>query len=85
MQCKDIPDEPILKFLAARKGEWATWFTWMENSVSQAMPEGTPEKLILAKMRTLIRRGLVEGCACGCRGDFVITEKGLKALGVDGE
>ena len=25
------------------------------------------------KMAALIARGLVEGCACGCRGDFVIT------------
>ncbi|MBL7487125.1 hypothetical protein [Frankia sp. AgW1.1] len=29
-----------------------------------------PEKIVLAKAKRLIRRGLLEGCACGCRGDF---------------
>jgi hypothetical protein len=29
-----------------------------------------PDKLILAKARKLVRRGVVEGCCCGCRGDF---------------
>ncbi len=38
------------------------------------------EKLILAKMKQLIKRGLVDGCACGCRGDFEITPKGEEWL-----
>lgn len=75
MQCKDIPDEPILRFLDNLDG-WGGWFSDFENSVLRAMPEGTPEKLALAKMRMLIRRGLVSGCGCGCRGDFEITSKG---------
>src|SRR5690349_3703343 len=29
-----------------------------------------PDKIVLAKLRKLIRRGLITGCACGCRGDF---------------
>ena len=29
-----------------------------------------PEGVVLAKARKLILRGLVDGCACGCRGDF---------------
>ena len=29
-----------------------------------------PQKLVLAKARKLIRRGLLNGCACGCRGDL---------------
>ncbi len=78
MQCKDIPEEPILLFLAALGPRPATWF-WSEdyrpdNSVLRAMPEGTPAKLGLAKMRKLIKRKLVAGCACGCRGDFRIPE-----------
>ena len=31
-----------------------------------------PEKVVQAKGRILIRRGLIDGCGCGCRGDFVI-------------
>lgn len=29
-----------------------------------------PLKVVLAKAKALIRRHLVTGCACGCRGDF---------------
>jgi len=86
MQCKDIPEQPILDFIAKveRDGEAspyisATWFwtnDWKpENSVVHAMPEGTPPKLALAKMKSMIRKGLVEGCACGCRGDFTVARK----------
>lgn len=35
-----------------------------------------PKRAVLGKMRMLIRRGLVDGCPCGCRGDFEITPKG---------
>ena len=74
MQCKDIPDQPVLDFLATLNGRWGTWF-WSddykpENSVIRAMPEGVNGKLARAKMGSMIRRGVVYGCACGCRGDF---------------
>jgi hypothetical protein len=88
MQCKDIPELPILRFLAGPYDNWpvprwATWFNYEprpENSVLNAMPLGTPAKLALAKMRQMIRKGLVEGCGCGCRGDFEITDKGRALL-----
>ena len=107
MQCKDIPEKPILEFLLkVERGEthwmptpemkpgWgtkpiayssATWF-WSdnykpENSVVNAMPTGVTGKLGLAKMKAMVRKGLVEGCPCGCRGDFEITNKGRAALG----
>lgn len=84
MQCKDIPDRPILAFLSGL-GRWGTWFECAsgelyDNSVQNAMPAITPEKLARAKMAMLIRRGLVDGCSCGCRGDYEITEKGLAYL-----
>lgn len=81
MQCKDIPDQPILAFLRALDGRWANWFgNEFDNSVTLAMPTGTPPKLALAKMRMLIRLDLVDGCPCGCRGDFVLTDKGYAEL-----
>jgi hypothetical protein len=85
MQSKDVPALPVLKFLAGPYDGWdapgfATWFWSIDykppNSVLRAMPDGTPEKVALAKMRSLIKRGLVAGCACGCRGDFEITDEG---------
>lgn len=47
------------------------------------MPSDIPDKLALAKMRMLIRKGLVDGCGCGCRGDFELTGKGYAALEAD--
>jgi hypothetical protein len=76
MQCKDIPDRPILEFLA-RQDCPATWGEgYFMSTVRDAMPPGTPDRLQRAKMARLIRRGLVGGCDCGCRGDYEITEKG---------
>lgn len=89
MQCKDIPDRPILAFLAdmprwPQNGlrMWGNWGSREDNAntVLHAMPLGTPEKLALAKIRQMIRRGVVEGCGCGCRGDFQITDKGQLEL-----
>lgn len=59
-------------------------YPWKDEPVSDvylAMPRGTPEKVALAKMRSLYRRDLVGGCDCGCRGDFEITDKGLALIG----
>lgn len=81
MQCKDIPDMPILEFLAKNPTQWHNWYFGDEFDVRHCMPFDVPEKLRLAKMRMLIRRGLVDGCDCGCRGDFTITEQGMASLG----
>ena len=43
-----------------------------------------PDKVVLAKARKLIKRGLVDGCACGCRGDFTVLAP-LGDLGDRGE
>lgn len=80
LQCKHIPDAPILEFLLSHEGHWCNWCFGDECDVHLAMPEGTPDKLVLAKMRMLMRRGLVSGCDCGCRGDFEITPDGREYL-----
>jgi hypothetical protein len=87
MQCKDIADVPILRLLAdlppypgGQARIWGNWIFDDEADVRRVMPAGVPDKLVLAKMRQLIRRGVVDGCPCGCRGDFEITEKGLAEL-----
>lgn len=80
--CKDIPDEPILKFLDGRE-HWANSFgDGNADSVLQVFPAGTPWKLARAKMNSLIHRGLVNGCSAmhNCRGDYELTEDGAKAL-----
>lgn len=49
------------------------------TQVCEVWPE-IPEKVIIAKLRNLIRKGFVEGCVCGCRGDFHLTNKGKTQL-----
>lgn len=84
MQLKDIDHIPILRFLAENQTKWCNWFPLScANSVQNAFPEqvrGT--KLVLCKMQNLQRRKLVSGCSCGCRGDYVITDKGLDMVGM---
>jgi hypothetical protein len=77
MKCKDIPDISVLQFLNKNHDVLYNWCFGDENDVSNAMQASTPHKLVLGKMRMLMRRGLVNGCGCGCRSDFKITPKGV--------
>lgn len=88
-QCKDIPDVDVLKYLEGvpvDKYGWRVGCFWFEpgkyGPSLRDVPSlrDAPDKLLLAKMRRLISRGLVDGCTCGCRGDFEITQKGLNFL-----
>jgi hypothetical protein len=47
-----------------------------DRSIYHAVSATIPEKVTLAKMRSLIKQKLISGCACGCIGSFGITEKG---------
>jgi len=90
-------EKDILSYLADRQGEWTSlWMGHfpktgqyehagqMQDAPSDvywAMPKGTPEKAARSKMQSLYDRGLITGCICGCRGDFEITDVGLKSIG----
>jgi hypothetical protein len=37
-----------------------------------------PDKVVLAKAKRLVKRGLISGCTCGCRGDFEIMTEFIK-------
>lgn len=81
MKTSDIPERPILEFLAKHQGEWCNWFFDAEVGPPNERSVVHVMKLVLSKMKTLIRRGLATGCDCGCRGDFEITDKGLEHIG----
>ena len=51
-----------------------------DTDLNAAAESGLPENLVLAKARKLIKRGLLDGCACGCRGDFELSAPGRDAL-----
>jgi hypothetical protein len=72
MQCKDLPELPILERLEESKKPLTHW------GFNDLFQEDIPDKLRLAKMASLLRRGLVDGCSCGCRGDWEITLKGTR-------
>ncbi|MFD8545666.1 hypothetical protein [Streptomyces sp. NPDC059649] len=75
MQCKDIPDELYLGAVrdTAAKNIWGnTTNRQMVKEVVEAVVGHVPDNLFDAKSRRLIQRGMLDGCACGCRGDFSI-------------
>lgn len=67
IQAKHIDDAAILAIIdetREREGRWT--FTW---DIEAALAN-IPPKVVLAKLRSMVRRGVIDGCACGCRGDF---------------
>lgn len=78
-QCKDIPDILVLAIVDAL--ETATQLPARRWSVENALwaSHQIPPKLVNAKLRNLVTRGLLDGCAhCTCRGDFKVTAEGRK-------
>lgn len=81
MQCKDIPDVVFLRSIEDTPGMTEGWEPWRSEwnvlaTLSSAMGAEIPARLFRAKAGKLIDRGLVDGCNCGCRGDYFLTEKG---------
>lgn len=85
MKAKDIDPLPILVFLdkspsPAMWGGGVSLVCHWKCPPRYDFPPGVNNKLAMAKMSSLVRRGLVGGCCCGCRGDFVLTDKGKAYL-----
>lgn len=87
MKAADLDDGEVVRRIDALSRDdfgqtWSTgqrWvFTW-----DLAESFGVPVKVIRAKMRRLIKRGFVDGCGCGCRGDFYVTTLGAQRFGVE--
>lgn len=68
LQAKHLDDATILEFVRTVNddGRWA--LIWDFEDI---LPD-VPHKVIRAKCKSLIRRKLLQGCTCGCRGDFFI-------------
>lgn len=63
LQAKDVSDELVIA-LVRQLGPSVTRWT-----LGDALP-AVPPKVLLAKLRALVRRGFLDGCACGCSGFF---------------
>lgn len=74
MKAADLRDSDVLLAVwelgGKDPGEFAKAFTW---DIAKRFP-GVPEKVVVAKLKALKRRGLVDGCTCGCRGDFTLVD-----------
>ena len=68
MKAADIPDEEILGFVLSIN-EQKRWC--LSYDLEERFPQYLP-KVIRAKCNGLIRRGYMDGCTCGCRGDYVV-------------
>lgn len=88
MKVSDIPTRPILMRLWNMPSHhpWAVLFSQEDvgpegYSIVPAFPSECPERLIVAKMDSLIRKGLVSGTArFRMRGDFNLTDAGRAVL-----
>ena len=84
LQAKHIPDIAVLRVLARAgvtgdcgEGPWHTYETNPSMpAIQDAFPPACPRSLMRAKMAALIKKGLVGGCTCGCRGDFHLLSAG---------
>jgi hypothetical protein len=79
VQAKDIPDTEILRVVYDLCRESAAWAVGWH--VCERLP-GFPEKVVQAKLARQLKRGLMTGCPCGCRGDWELTARGYEVLGV---
>lgn len=72
VQCKDIDDELFLQAVINVMRPHGTAIVWdLEEELPKVLGwESIPDHLILAKAKKLIAAGKLDGCACGCRGDF---------------
>ncbi len=60
---KDIPDQVI--YAQVRAGNVTLW------AIQDALHSHHP-KVVHAKLKQMVNKGRLLGCACGCRGDFSV-------------
>lgn len=81
---KDVPMVEVLKaiFIIVDIGVTGTTAnTWnLYPYLDRVLEQDVPKKIYKAKLRSLLKQGLVDGCACGCRGGYTLTIKGHEQL-----
>ncbi|KKB99462.1 hypothetical protein [Mycolicibacter arupensis] len=92
---RDIPDVVFLAAVSCCQDPMpgGDWYWALRDDVTRVLGgldrnapvrsdevPGVPWKVVLAKFRRVKKRGLVDGCDCGCRGDFELTSKGRELL-----
>src|SRR5690242_601315 len=84
MQAKDIPDSVFIEAVQVcsvrQAAAWDAPNAWchrwdVEEELTARLGVEVPWKVVLAKAAKLIKRGVMDGCSCGCRGDFDLRGK----------
>ena len=79
MKAADI-DAPMLLGRIAALGLIRGAPRWVQRWDLEPLYPDVPPKVLLAKLRRLYRAKLLDGCPCGCRGDWVPTTSGMATL-----
>ncbi len=53
----------------------------VQEELEKMMKRRLPEKVVIAKFKRLEGRKMVDGCSCGCRGDWQLKQAGLDIVG----
>lgn len=85
LQAKDLVDYVVLARIDEIKktqGRHSTWHLDLPNSIATALPQinHANKRVLLAKLKSLHKRGFIGGCACGCSGSFYLTPQGQIAI-----
>lgn len=76
MQAKDLDTGVFLRIIDDKEKAEHCWTFYYE--IAEKMQ--APHKVVLAKAAALIKRKLMTGCTCGCRGDFELTAAGEERI-----
>lgn len=77
MKAADLDDRDVLGVVQNSCWERESWtFTAL---IAERFP-AVPFKVVAAKLSKLLKRGLLTGCDCGCRGDWELTDKGRELV-----
>lgn len=78
-QCKDIPDDTVIRAIEQTPGYWRNWDqVW---PTFEALMPDVPRNLFVAKVRRLSDRGLLHACVHNggsndqCRGDIHLPDE----------
>lgn len=77
MKAADLPDASVLRAVDESCRDRGMWSS--TSAIAEVFPQA-PFKVVAAKLSKLLKRKLLTGCDCGCRGDWELTSKGREIL-----
>jgi hypothetical protein len=69
MQAKDVDAATLIQLV----GRFPYGISWTYAALEPEM-QGIPAKVVHAKLKSLVKRDIIDGCSCGCAGRFRLKE-----------